>query len=347
MGPLCQLLAENPAIHQTILNNYQSELFWLKEQIAAQANTNRAYNNSPEHQADLKNLHIRTLAYKQALESAHLQAMLKKDPMHHQIILAKYLTQTNRLEQKLAANQDQSQNPQNYTDANLNLAARQWAYNYEQQQSSHPKINPADTKAEQEHRQIAVEIEKHKEKLYKQLADNLLAENPQDNQKILASYNKKLNNLQANIAAKKEQQGETYTKSIGYDNDATELQVGDQAYQQVYASVTGQEPEWLRKLNQEVSKNQKRGAWIQLALLAMQTITPHLAQALNVAPIPPKVGDPSVEYLRAKYGVLEKSYYNRLKSSGDKNVIIVASLADLETALKSKVQKFSLGSRTN
>lgn len=75
-----------------------------------------------------------------------------------------------------------------------------------------------------------------------------------------------------------------------------ELQIGDQAYKQVYASVTGHDPDlkWFSELEQKVSKNQKCGAWFQLALLLLQVVTPYVAKALNVDPTLSRVGEPSL-----------------------------------------------------
>ena len=345
MGPLCQLLAENPAIHDIILKNYASELFWLKHNIETRMRLVAAYKDSPEYQADAKMLQICTLAYQQALESSRLQEKLKhvastgNFALRRQEILEKYVKETEQLKLKLAAS---NQNPQEQADINIKIIARQWAVNYENNAKPNPAIEPADAQT-QGRRNIAEKIERGKEKLYKQLA-----ENPQDSQKILARYDNKLKNLQADIAAKEKQQGVAYTNSISYDNDTTELQVGDQAYQQVYVSVTGQEPEWVRKLNQEVSVNQKRRAWnwFQLALSLSQDATPYLAKALNVNPILPRIGEPSLVELRAqysakgvKYGILEKSEYDRLKSTGSKNVSIVTTMSELKTALSSAKQE--------
>ena len=271
-GLLCQKLAENPAIHETILHNYDSELFWLKQNIGAKISADHNYVDSAEYQADTANLALRTLAYKQAKEITHLQAQLKQDPMHRQIILDKYMAKTELLKQKLAAS---SQDFAHNIEANFDLMAREWAYHYEQQNSA-PAISRADTR-EPGQQQIVAAIEKNKQKLYRQLA-----ENPQDSQKILAKYKKKLDLLQATIAAKKAQQGELYTKSTSYDTDTTELQVSDQAYEQVCRHVTGHGPKWLDQLEQEVSNNKTIGAWIQLALAAAQTTSLHLAQSLGI-----------------------------------------------------------------
>lgn len=214
---LCQLLVENPAIQQTILNNYNSELFWLKQSITTKISTNKTYINSPEYQADLTNLHIRTMAYQQVCNNQELQDKIKAQPELNQ-----------------------------------------------------------DTK-EQEHRQIVALIEENKEKLYQELAAN-----PEASQQILSDYDKKVNQLEQNIATKKKARGAGYTNSQEYDTDSIELQTSDQAYNQVYASVTGKNPAWMEKLEQEVYKKQKIGGWIQLALSAAQATSSHLVQGLGI-----------------------------------------------------------------